>query len=311
MIIVTGSGGPLGSAVKKFLGDSGAYPRSYECDFTNLDQMQVWFEDYFKGKKVDGIIHLAAKSGGAHLSETEPAEIFRINMLMAINILELATILKIPRVILTLSTSCYSEILQSPSEDKLHFGAVLGKDYAYAYAKRMMEPLMRAYNKQYGLNVSCVLVNGIIGPDMNFRENESILPAALIKRFFESKLKGSQEFTVWGDGTPVREYSDSADLARAVLWCYQHQEADTLLNIGSTEKTSVRKCAELIAKSLKIDPTKIHFDLTKTGGRVLQSTDNSKFVKMSNFIYTPFEQSIGKTVEWYVAQKKGGFKIKI
>jgi GDP-L-fucose synthase len=261
--------------------------------------------------KIQGVIHLAAKSGGAHLSDTQPADIFRENMLMAINVLEIARKFNIPRVIMTLSTACYSEEIDNPSEGSLHTEPAVGRDYSYAYAKRMMEPLMRAYNQQHSMEVSCVLVNGIIGPNMNYRENESILPAALIRRFYDAKLDGKNDLTVWGDGSPIREYSDSSDLARAIMWCFENQPKDTLLNVGSTEKITVRKCAESIAKALGINPNNLDFDSGKNGGRKIQSTDNSKFRALSNFEYTPFEVSITKTVNWYVNQKNSGRPLKI
>jgi len=311
MILVTGSGGPLGTALKDQLEDSGVYPRSFECDLTDLGSVLNWVDDKLHHKKIDGIIHLAAKSGGAHLSDTQPADIFRENMLMAVNILETARKFNIPRVIMTLSTACYSENIESPTEESLHSESATGKDYAYAYAKRMMEPLMRAYNQQYATEVSCVLVNGIIGPNMNYRENESILPAALIRRFYDAKLNGKNHLTVWGDGSPILEYSDSGDLARAIMWCFENQPKDTLLNIGSTEKITVRKCAESIAKALGINPNNLEFDSGKNGGRKIQSTDNSKFRALSNFEYTPFEVSITKTVNWYVNQKNSGRPLKI
>jgi GDP-L-fucose synthase len=311
MILVTGSGGPLGSALKNQLGNLGLYPRSFECDLTDQGSISDWADDKLHHKKIDGVIHLAAKSGGAHLSDTQPADIFRENMLMAINVLELARKLNIPRVIMTLSTACYSEGIDNPSESNLHAEPALGRDYSYAYAKRMMEPLMRAYNQQYSMGVSCVLVNGIIGPNMNYREKESILPAALIRRFYDAKVQGRNDLTVWGDGSPVREYSDSSDLARAIMWCFENQSKDSLLNIGSTEKITVRQCAESIARALGINPKNLDFDISKNGGRKIQSTDNSKFRALSNFEYTPFDLSIVKTVNWYVNQKKCGRSLKI
>jgi GDP-L-fucose synthase len=311
MILVTGSGGPLGSALKDQLGDSGLYPRSFECDLTDLGKISNWVDGKLQHKKIDGIIHLAAKSGGAHLSATKPADIFRENMVMAVNILETARKFNIPRVIMTLSTACYSENIESPTEESLHSEPATGRDYAYAYAKRMMEPLMRAYNQQYSTEVSCVLVNGIIGPNMNYRENESILPAALIRRFHDAKVQGKNDLTVWGDGSPIREYSDASDLARAILWCFRNQSKDSLLNIGSTEKVTVRQCAESIAKALGINPSDLDFDISKNGGRKIQSTDNSKFRSLSNFEYTPFDISIVKTVNWYVNQKNSGGPLKI
>lgn len=311
MIVVTGSGGPLGWAVKNILGKEGLYPRSNICDLTNMESVTDWVTSNTEPTKINGIIHLAAYSGGAHLSKMKPADMFRDNMVMAINILEVARKFNIERVILTLSNACYPETSHTPNESNLHSGPASGIDYSYAYAKRMMEPLMRSYNDQYSMKISCVLVNGIIGPNMNFRYNESILPAALIRRFYEEKINGGENFTVWGDGTPIREYSYSEDLAKATLWCFENQQKDSLLNIGSTEKISVKKCAQAIAKSLDIPIEKLYFDVSKIGGRQIQVTDNSQFISLSNFKYSTFNDSITKTVKWYVDQMNSSSEIKL
>lgn len=311
MIVVTGSGGPLGWAVKNILGEKGLYPRSNNCDLTNMESLTEWLTLSTDPAMISGIIHLAAYSGGAHLSKMKPADMFRDNMVMAINVLEAARKFKVKRVILTLSNACYPENFHNPSEANLHSGPASGIDYSYAYAKRMMEPLMRAYNDQYSMEISCVLVNGIIGPNMNFRNNESILPAALIRRFYEEKINGGENFTVWGDGTPIREYSYSEDLAKATLWCFENQPINSLLNIGSTEKISVKKCALAIAKSLDIPIDKLYFDVSKIGGRQIQVTDNSQFITLSNFKYSTFDNSISKTVRWFTDQMNSKSEIKL
>lgn len=306
MILVTGGRGPLGSAFKaiKLAENSSNYlfPTSKECDLTKLESLQNYV-DSSSSKFLEGIIHLAAFSGGAQLSRDRPAEMITKNLLMAINVLEFARSNQIKRVILCLSTTCYSPELISPNEDQLHESPSNGVDYAYAWAKRTMEPLMRAYNQQYGLEVSCVVVNGIIGPLMNFMEGQMILPAALISRFETERHKINPNFSILTDGSEVREYTYSFDLARAIEWCFHHQSPNTLLNVGSTEQVTVKFAAETIASCLGIQSDKLTFGGKELISRPIQSTDNARFVKLSGFRFTDFQEAITKTVEWYLISR--------
>jgi len=309
MIIITGGRGPLGRAFQEMVAaekiPNYLFPTSSECDLTKTTSLANYAIS-IGNPEIEGIIHLAAFSGGAQLSREKPASMITKNLLMTINVLEFARTYGIKRVILCLSTTCYSTDLIAPSEDQLHLLPQQGVDYAYAWAKRSMEPFMRAYNGEYGMSISCVLVNGIIGPHMNFRDGEMILPAALIKRFYGELQNNSQNFSILTDGSEIREYTLSADLARAVIWCYNNQDPNTLLNIGSTEQVTVKSAAFAIAKALGIPEMKLEFGGKELISRPIQSTNNSRFRALSNFKYTSFAESIVKTTSWYVSNVTSG-----
>jgi len=299
MILVTGSSGPFGNAFKSLKNASEfIFVDTSDFNLLNFDSSLKHIEKLSKKFLISGVIHLAAKSGGAELSRNKPATLFSENIIMVLNLLAVCKKLGISRVILTLSTTCYSNEIIAPAENMLHSGPLLGADYSYGYAKRMFDPIMRSYNTEFGMKISCILVNGIIGPFMNFRDGESILPAALIKRFYGLK-NGAKQLEVWGDGSPIREYTFSTDLAEATIWCFNNQEINTLLNIGSTEKITVKQCALEICSVLDIDPNRLFFDSSKPNGRLIQNTSNAEFVSRSNFVYTPFSKMIHTTVRWY------------
>ena len=299
MILVTGSSGPFGNAFKSLKNASEfIFVDTSDFNLLNFDSSLKHIEKLSKKFLISGVTHLAAKSGGAELSRNKPATLFSENIIMVLNLLAVCKKLGISRVILTLSTTCYSNEIIAPAENMLHSGPLLGADYSYGYAKRMFDPIMRSYNTEFGMKISCILVNGIIGPFMNFRDGESILPAALIKRFYGLK-NGAKQLEVWGDGSPIREYTFSTDLAEATIWCFNNQEINTLLNIGSTEKITVKQCALEICSVLDIDPNRLFFDSSKPNGRLIQNTSNAEFVSRSNFVYTPFSKMIHTTVRWY------------
>lgn len=299
MILVTGSSGPFGSAFKSLKrSDEFIFVDSSDFNLLSFDSTFKYIDNLKEKVPISGVIHLAARSGGAELSKSKPGTLFSENIIMVLNLLDVCKKLNISRIILTLSTTCYSSDLIAPKEEMIHSGPLMGNDYSYGYAKRMFEPIMRSYNTEFGMKISCILVNGIIGPFMNFRDGESILPAALIKRFYGLK-NSSGKLEVWGDGSPIREYTFSTDLAEATFWCFNNQEVNTLLNIGSTEKITVKQCAAEICLALDIETDRLYFNSTKPNGRLIQNTNNTEFISKSNFVYVKFSEMIFKTVKWY------------
>lgn len=301
-ILFSGLNGPLGYALNEMnleevnlLGF-----RSSQCDLMDLGATKQFFQK-FSSDYADcdlSYFHIAALSGGSHLSERIPATLFTQNIAMAINALDSARLCGIKRVIMVLSTACYSSRVENPKEEELHDFPVETPEYGYAYAKRMFEVLMRAYNQQYQMEISCVLVNGIIGAGMHFGEDRSILPAALIRKFSMSREEGSQ-IILWGDGTPIREYTSARDLARALIWCVMNQESDSLLNIGNNQKTSVKELALLIAKKMGIEQNRVSFDGGVSKGRKMQSTDNTRFINLSNFQYESLDNAIEAAIKHF------------
>lgn len=313
VVLLSGTGGPLGYALSRqnsldfdFIGF-----RSSECNLLDKDATRSYFLQFAKSHPQSELayVHAAAISGGSHFSESTPATLFVENIEIAINALEACRSSGISRIIMVLSTSCYSSMVDNPKESDLHTFPITTNEYGYAYAKRMLEVLMRAYNKQYSMQISCVLVNGIIGSAMNFDDSKSILPAALIKRF-HSRRDDSDPIVLWGDGTPIREYTYSRDLALAITWCLQYQERDTLLNIGNTDKITVKELAQKILRMFNIDEVRLKFDLETNKGKQIQSTDNGLFLRQSYFNYSPIELALAEAVDYFRAHADKGFQLR-
>ena len=299
-ILVTGGSGLLGTGLKhvaaRYPDRSFVFLRSKDCDLTRLEAVL----DCFAKHEPDAVLHFAALSGGIEYSAKYPATLLRDNVLMNLNVLEAARALGIKKTALTLSTGTYPVNAPNPiKEEYLHEGSPHETNYSYAFAKRLIDPSIRAYRTEYGLNAIGLAVNGIFGPNMNFRPGESIMVAALIRRFYENR-SGNSKIVIWGDGSPLREYTYSQDLARAFVWCLDHYDSPQFLNIGSTEEHSVRATAFMIAEILGIDPDRIDFDASKPAGIHKKSTDNSKFIGLSKFEYTPFRAGLEKTIGWFV-----------
>lgn len=311
MILVTGSTGPLGFAFRD-LPESHNFilSNSSICNLANRLETEKYLTDLVNQYDIEGIIHLAAKSGGVVLNKTSPADLITENLEMAMNILRAAQNVRVKRVVLALSTACYSSKISNPKESQILEFEIQSNDYAYAYAKRMFVPLMHAFNSQFAMQVTCAVINGVVGPNMNFKEGESTLVPALIKRFY-SERKSSEAITVWGDGSPIREYTYSKDLSRILIWTMQNQESSTVLNIGNTEKISVRDVAETICEEFGININRLVFDESKPNGRMVQSTDNSVFLEKYPYRYLSPREAIKIACRWFDASMKSGAEFKI
>jgi GDP-L-fucose synthase len=299
-ILVAGGSGLLGTGLRlqapNFPEREFIFLSSRDCNLTNQESVLRCVERH----QPDAIVNFAAISGGIGFSMKHPATLLRDNVLMNINLLEAARLLQIPKSVHFLSVGMYPPTAPIPlKEESLHDGKAHETNYSYAYAKRLIEPAIRAYRQEYGLNVIGLVPNGIFGENMNYRPEESIMLAALIRRFYEHK-EDREDLIVWGDGTALREYTYAQDMARGCLWCLDHYESADILNIGSTEEHSVGETARMIVDIMGIDPARIKFDTTKPGGIHRRSTDNSRFRELSGFQYTPFRQALGNSIHWFM-----------
>ena len=298
-ILVTGGTGLLGSAIKAI---SSEYPQSEfvffgskDCNLTKLDETLE-----FVGKhKPDAIIHTAALAGGVQYSTKYPAKLLRDNILLNFNVLEVARFHSVKKTIMTLSTGMYPVNVPNPiKEEYIHDGPPHESNYGYSFAKRLIDPSIKAYRTEYKMNVIGLVSNGIFGENGNFKTEESVMVAALIRRFYENR-NSNEEIVIWGDGSPLREYTYSNDMARAFMWCLDHYDDAQILHVGSTEEHSVKETAYMIAEIMDIDPNRIVFDASKPAGILKKSTDNSRFVKLSGFQYTPFRLGLEHTIKWF------------
>lgn len=298
-LLITGSSGVLGTGFKLIQNENPNYEfvfsTSKQCNLLDLDSLV----DHVKSVKPDAILHLAAKSGGIGLNAKYPATLLRDNVLMNMNVMEAARICSIPKTIMTLSTGMYPGDVPNPiKEEYMHNGEPHPSVYSYAYAKRLVEPTIRAYRTEFGMNAIGLIPNGILGENSNFSYEGATMVPALIRRFYENR-NNTENIVIWGDGTPLREYTYAKDLARAYLWCLDNYNGVQTLHVGTIEEVSVRDIAYMLAEIYEIDKSRVVFDTTKPAGQHRKNTDNSKFVQLSNFKYTPFKEALNNTVRWF------------
>lgn len=298
-IWVTGGTGLVGEALKSIKNDyphrEFTFTNSKDCNLTNLDNVLKYAESL----RPDAIIHLAAVSGGIGLSTKHPATLLRDNVLMDMNVLEAARILGVQKTVMTLSTGMYPANVPNPIlEEYIHDGYPHESNYSYSFAKRLVDPSIKAYRTEYGLNVIGLIPNGIIGENSNYSYEASTVVAALIRRFHENREEDSK-IVIWGDGSPLREFTYAKDIARAYMWCLDNYDDEQVLHIGTTEEHSIKDIAHMIADILGIDRSRVQFDTSKPAGQFKKSTDNSKFIRISDFQYTPFKVALENTIKYF------------
>jgi len=298
-ILVTGSSAVLGTAVRVI---SAEYP---ECEFTFLTSSDCDLTDAsatlqcFQMHHAEAVLHLAAVSGGIGLSIKHPATMLRDNINMTFSVLEAARTCRVKKTVMTLTAGMYPSHAPLPlKEEYIHDGYPHESNYGSSFAKRLIDPAIRSYREEYGINVVGVIPGGIFGENDNFNYDDATMVPSLIRRFYENK-DNNDRIAIWGDGTPLREYSYSKDLARIYMWILAHYNDAQVLNIGSTEENSVRDIAFMIADIMNIDKTRIVFDETKPMGILRKNTDNSRFLSLSNFQYTSFQKGLEKTIQWF------------
>jgi len=279
---------------------------SADCDLTERDRTLA----RVAALGPDSIINLAAISGGVGLSERKPATLLRDNVLINFNILDAAVAIGCGKVVLSLSSGMFPPDAPMPyAEADVHQGTAHGSNYAYAHAKRLIEPMMRAWREEHGLPVVGLSPNGIIGEGDRFDDVDSNMTASLIKRFHERRDR-SDEIVVWGDGSPLRELSWAGDIARDFLWALDHYDGPGFLNVGTNEEISVRDVALTVAEEFGIDPGRIAFDDSKPAGVPRKSTDCARYRAMSGARYMPVREAVARTARWYAAARECGEPIR-
>ncbi len=291
-IVITGGSGMVGSAFKELLPDA-HYP-------THKDM------DLIEGASFDGtdfIIHLAAKVGGVKANTDFVADFYLDNMKINHNVLSQAKEDGVKKVISLLSTCVFPDapyINYPLTEDQLHLGPPHKSNFGYAYAKRMVDVMSRSYRQQYGCNFITAIPNNLYGENDNFDlVNGHVIPA-LMRRIWEAKLNDASSVECWGDGSPLREFTYSGDIARILLFLLDNYDEPEPINIGNTEEYSIKEVVSLLCEYLEYDG-KIVWNTDKPSGQYRKPSSNVKLLELGweEKNYTPFKQGLKKTCEWF------------
>lgn len=279
-IYIAGHRGMVGGAISRRLKTLG-YENLLTRSSAELDlRSQADVNDFFAKEKPDYVFLAAAKVGGIHANNTYRAEFLYDNLMMETNIIHAAWKHGVKKLMFLGSSCIYPKMAPQPlQESSLLTGPLEPTNEPYAIAKIAGIKLCEAYRDQYGCNYISVMPTNLYGIGDNYHpENSHVLPA-LIRRFHEAKEAGAPSVTVWGSGTPKREFLFADDLAAACVYLMLHYDEKELVNIGTGEDLSIRELAETV-KEVVCYEGDIVFDTSKPDGTPRKLMDVSKLHKL-------------------------------
>ena len=275
-IYVAGHRGLAGSAIWRHLEKAG-YTNlvgftSSELDLTDRDSV------FKKVGEVspDVIIDAAAKVGGIHANDTYPAEFLSNNLQIQVNLMDAANAAGVDRLLFLGSSCIYPKFAPQPiHESSLLTGALEETNSAYGIAKIAGILQVQAVRKQFGRHWISAMPTNLYGPNDNYHPENSHVLAALIRKFHEAKVSNLSEVTIWGTGTPLREFLHVDDLASAVEFLLNHYDQPETINIGSGDEVSISELAALIAEVIGFEGSITH-DLLQPDGTPRKILDSGK-----------------------------------
>lgn len=297
-IYVAGSNGMVGSAIVRALKAKGyinlVVKSSKELDLKN----QQAVHDFFSQEQPEYVFLAAAKVGGIHANNTYPATFIYDNIMIQSNVIQAAYDFNVKKLLFLGSSCIYPKFAPQPiKEEYLLTGSLEPTNEAYAIAKIAGLKMCQFYKQQYGCNFISAMPTNLFGVNDNFNlENSHVLPA-LLRKFIEAKQNNKQEVTIWGSGTPMREFLFVDDLAEACLFLMENYNGIETVNIGTGEDVSIKELAETIMKIVGFEGSLI-FDASKPDGAPRKLLDVSKINNLGWKHQTNLEEGIQKTLNW-------------
>lgn len=299
----------VGSAISRKLLESGCEDlvvRNHaELDLT--DQRAV--NDFFSTSDIDIVILAAAKVGGIYANNYYPAEFIYENLMMECNVINSAFQAGVNRLLFLGSSCIYPKFSEQPmKESALLTGLLEPTNEPYAIAKIAGIKLCESYNRQYGVDYRSIMPTNLYGPNDNFHvENSHVIPA-LISRFYQAKKENNDSITIWGSGTPKREFLHVDDMAEASLYVLELDKKVYLentepmlshINVGSGVDVSIRELAEMIADITGFKG-EVLFDTSKPDGAPRKLMDVRRLEAMGWKARIPLREGLSSAYQWYV-----------
>lgn len=302
-IYVAGHRGMVGSAILRKLKQEGfeniVVSTSDKLDLRNQQQVA----DFFSKEKPDYVFLAAAKVGGIVANNTYRAEFLYDNLMIQSNVIHQAYVNGATKLMFLGSSCIYPKMAPQPlKEDYLLTGPLEETNEPYAIAKITGIKMCDAYRAQYGCNFISVMPTNLYGPNDNYDLQKSHVLPALLRKFHEAKLNGDPTVTVWGSGTPLREFLHANDLADACFFLMQNYNEPGLVNIGVGEDISIKDLANLVKKITGFQG-EIVWDTSKPDGTPRKLMDVGKLHSFGWKAKIGLEEGISKVYEEKFAEK--------
>jgi len=268
-------------------------------DELNLCEREAVF-DFMGQQRPTAVIIAAAKVGGIVANNNFPVEFLSENVQVQTNLMDAAHKFDVEHLVFLGSSCIYPKFAPQPiSEDSLLTGPLEETNEAYAIAKIAGVKLVQAYRKEFGRKWTSAMPTNLYGPGDNFDPQSSHVLPALLRKFHEAKLAGLDSVTLWGSGTPRREFLHVDDLAKAVLFLLQGYDEDTAINVGTGVDIEISELASLISEVTNFKGS-INWDTSKPDGTPRKLLDVSRINQLGWNSEILLTDGIKSTYEWFV-----------
>jgi GDP-L-fucose synthase len=301
-VLVTGSNGLVGSALKKILGPEHVYHTKDDVDLLDPKKTMDYITYHVKHSDVDTVIHCAAKVGGVQANMKDNKGFFIENFIINNNIIESSYKNEIPNFVNLLSTCIFPDknITFPLTPDQIDNGSPHPSNHGYSYAKRLSGYQTNIIKKVLNSNWVSVIPTNVYGTNDNFHLEDGHMIPAMIHRAYLSKQR-SEKMVVWGDGSPLRQVIYSEDLAKLIIWSLNNWTSDEPFMAINPIENSILDIAKIICNTFDIKDEDIIFDSTKPMGQHKKPAITNAPV---GFEFKTLNDGIKDTVEWFIQNYK-------
>jgi len=299
-IYIAGHGGLVGSATVRAIEDSQKHTwiGRTRSELDLLERKAVF--DFLAEQKPDAVVIAAAKVGGIHSNNTYPVQFLSENLQLETNLMDASHAAGVERLLFLGSSCVYPKFSKQPiKEEYLLTGELEPTNEAYAVAKIAGLKLVQAYRKQYGRRWISAMPTNIYGPGDNFDlENSHVLPA-LIRKLHDAKVGQKESVTLWGTGSPRREFLHSDDLGRACLFLLENYNEDISINVGVGEDISIKELSDLVGNVVGYEGL-VEWDSGKPDGTPRKLLDTSRLQDLGWHPTVTLVDGISATYKWFI-----------
>ena len=301
---MAGHKGMVGSAVVRCLQNQGfsqiVTANRLELDLKDFAAVQAFFQK----NNIDVVVDAAAKVGGILANDSFPYDFLMDNMLIQNNLIEASLKKNVSKFIFLGSSCIYPKFAPQPiKEEYLLTDSLEPTNQWYAIAKISGVYACRAARKQFGFDAVSLMPTNLYGPNDNFNLDSSHVLPAMMRKFHEAKENSHAPVTLWGSGTPMREFLHVDDLAQAVVFAINNKLEDDLYNVGFGSDVSIKELAELVQKTVG-HQGQIVWDASKPDGTPKKLMDSTKFKNLGWKPEIDLKQGVSVTYEWFLENKK-------
>ena len=297
-VLVTGGNGFLGSHVVNELKNLNVkdvfIPASKDYDLRNKTDCKKVVKD------IDVVFHLASTSGGIMFLKERPAEAFYDNIMMGVNLIHEAKEAGIEKLIITGAVSSYPKLAPIPFNEKNIWDGYPDETNApYGIAKRTLLVQSQAYRQQFDFNSIILFLTNLYGPKDHFDPTSATVIPALINKISSAKKQNEKSISIWGDGTPTRDFLYVQDAVRGLMLAAEKYDDGLPINLGSDQETTINELVNLISKITGFKG-QIKWDKSKPNGQPRRKVSNKLAEEKLGFkSETTLEEGLQKTIEWF------------